>query len=522
MKKRLYIFTLIGFVALNACGPTYVVQRPAPPPPPPVAEPAPPPPPAPEPEPEGSYQSFYDDLSPYGQWIDDPRYGYVWLPDVGPDFKPYATNGHWVYTEDGWTWASDYQWGWAAFHYGRWFFSNGYGWMWVPGNEWAPAWVTWRNSNDYYGWAPMEPGVNVDYAYGGGYNPPSHYWCFVPHQYVSSPYVRNYYVNESRNVTIINQTTVINNTTIINNNVHTRNVNYGRGPDPYEVGRYTNTNIRPMPIRTINRPGQQVNNNAMVIYRPRINEASRNNAGSFGSARPAPNRAIRLDNARPVNTTVYENNRPGSRPVSGFPNRPAQQPAQPVGRPFQQPAQPFQQQPAQPVNQPVTRPFVPGRPATQQPAQQPVQQPSQPVQQPANPVNRPDRPWGRPFQQPAQQPAQQSSQPVQQPAQPVGRPFQQPAQPVQQSPAQPVNQPVTRPFMPTRPVAQPATQPVQQQTARPIQQQPQPVNRPAYMRPYAPAQQPPAAQPQARPVTRTVTPPPSKPDEDKNTRPTRQ
>jgi hypothetical protein len=227
MKKHLYIFTLIGFVAaLNACGPTYVVQQPNPPSPPPVVEPAPPPPP--EPEPVGSYQSFYDDLSPYGQWIDDPRYGYVWLPDVGPDFKPYATNGHWVYTDDGWTWASDYQWGWAAFHYGRWFFSNGYGWMWVPGNEWAPAWVTWRNSNDYYGWAPMEPGVNVDYAYGGGYNPPAHYWCFVPHQYVSSPYVRNYYVNESRNVTIINQTTIINNTTIVNNGVgvRTRNVNW--------------------------------------------------------------------------------------------------------------------------------------------------------------------------------------------------------------------------------------------------------------------------------------------------------
>src|SRR4051794_756129 len=123
MKKHLYTLTILGLVALTACGPTYVVQQPAPRPP--AAEPMPPPPPPPpvtEADPEASYQNFYDDLSPYGQWVEDPNCGYVWLPDVTPDFKPYATNGHWVYTEDGWTWASDYAWGWAAFHYGRWFF----------------------------------------------------------------------------------------------------------------------------------------------------------------------------------------------------------------------------------------------------------------------------------------------------------------------------------------------------------------------------------------------------------------
>jgi hypothetical protein len=29
-----------------------------------------------------SLQSFYDELSPYGTWIQDPQYGYVWRPDV--------------------------------------------------------------------------------------------------------------------------------------------------------------------------------------------------------------------------------------------------------------------------------------------------------------------------------------------------------------------------------------------------------------------------------------------------------
>ena len=117
-----------------------------------------------------SYQTFYDNLSPYGQWIDYPNYGYVWQPSVGSDFRPYGTNGHWVYTDMGWTWASDYSWGWATFHYGRWFYDNTYGWLWVPGYDWAPAWVSWRSSNDYYGWAPLMPNISFGISFGS-YNP---------------------------------------------------------------------------------------------------------------------------------------------------------------------------------------------------------------------------------------------------------------------------------------------------------------------------------------------------------------
>src|SRR5258708_26993072 len=92
-----------------------------------------------------TYQDFYDDLSPYGQWIDYPDYGYVWSPNAGPDFRPYNTNGHWVWAEDyGWTWASDYEWGWAPFHYGRWFYDDNNGWLWIPRYEGAPAWAEWR------------------------------------------------------------------------------------------------------------------------------------------------------------------------------------------------------------------------------------------------------------------------------------------------------------------------------------------------------------------------------------------
>ena len=93
--------------------------------------------------------TFYDRLTPYGNWI-WLQGQYVWVPrNVGPQWRPY-TVGRWVYTDRyGWMWSSREPFGWATYHYGRWGYSNRVGWFWVPGNRWAPAWVSWRQSNDY-------------------------------------------------------------------------------------------------------------------------------------------------------------------------------------------------------------------------------------------------------------------------------------------------------------------------------------------------------------------------------------
>src|SRR6185436_11642385 len=158
---------------------TYVVQRPEPqaytPPPPPepvYVQPAPPPPPpppvvvAPAPGPVviQTEADFYTPLSPYGEWVVVGGYGRCWRParvEVG--WRPY-TSGHWELTDAGWYWASDEPWGWATYHYGRWEMSAGYGWIWVPQTEWAPAWVSWRSGGGYVGWAPLPPRVSVSVA----------------------------------------------------------------------------------------------------------------------------------------------------------------------------------------------------------------------------------------------------------------------------------------------------------------------------------------------------------------------
>src|SRR5215831_12367521 len=108
-----------------------------------------------------SFDVFYQGLQSGGHWFDDPSYGYVWQPDVAVsdgNWRPYS-DGHWAYTDRGWTWISNEDFGWATYHYGRWARRSDTGWIWIPGSEWAPAWVSWREGSDHVGWAPLPPEV---------------------------------------------------------------------------------------------------------------------------------------------------------------------------------------------------------------------------------------------------------------------------------------------------------------------------------------------------------------------------
>ncbi|HEY5462346.1 MAG TPA: DUF6600 domain-containing protein [Hanamia sp.] len=257
-----------------------------------------------------SYQQFYNDLSPYGNWVNDPQYGYVWVPGIA-GFRPYSTNGNWVYTDYGWTWASNYNWGWAPFHYGRWVNDMSYGWMWIPGNEWAPAWVSWRGGGDYYGWAPLGPGMSVNISVG---SIPANNWTFVPNRYITSSRINDYYVTPSRNVTIINNTTIINNITVVNNS-RTR-PSYNSGPNATDVERYTNSKIRKINVVESNQPGSpQINNNSIRVYRPAIKQEPSTNI--------RPSRVIDRDQINRDNRT--NNNNQSVPPVREIPNNQAPQ-----------------------------------------------------------------------------------------------------------------------------------------------------------------------------------------------------
>lgn len=138
--------------------------------------------------------AYYDALSAYGKWLYSDKYGWVWVPDaavVGADFFPYATAGHWTYTDHGWLFVSDWSWGWAPFHYGRWYYGQR-GWTWVPGVVWGPAWVDWRSGDGYVGWAPLPP------PQPAGHGPVSSYWVFVRLKDLSAANIRPLLLSKER------------------------------------------------------------------------------------------------------------------------------------------------------------------------------------------------------------------------------------------------------------------------------------------------------------------------------------
>ena len=227
---------------------------------------------------DNSYQQFYNDLAPYGQWYQDPQYGFVWAPNAGSSFRPYYTNGNWAMTEYGNMWVSNYAWGWAPFHYGRWILSDYYGWIWIPGNEWGPAWVTWRQGGGYYGWAPMGPGISINISFGNNYYLPDPYWTFIPYNYMYNRSFQRYY-SPRRTRTIINNTTVINNTYIDNRTKNT----YVTGPRRSDVETRTGRKIDQYQVSSRDRAGAStIQGKSVTVYRPNIVNDNRSVAAPKG------------------------------------------------------------------------------------------------------------------------------------------------------------------------------------------------------------------------------------------------
>lgn len=179
---------------------------------------------------------FYTALDPYGDWDEVEGYGPVFLPREAQQdrkWRPYS-DGEWVRSEQGWTWRSNEPHGWATCHYGRWVRHVREGWMWVPGSEWAPAWVSWRKSETHIGWAPLPPeahsgrgfNASVDAYFDIGVRS----YNFVPRERFGAgrTYVGRI-VEPEKNVTIIQNTVNVTNITYRNSGNSTVIVN--EGPD---------------------------------------------------------------------------------------------------------------------------------------------------------------------------------------------------------------------------------------------------------------------------------------------------
>ena len=336
-----------------------------------------------------SFQSFYDNLAPYGQWIYDPQYGNVFVPYEDPSFRPY-TRGYWVMTEYGNTWVSEDPWGWACYHYGRWTFNSYYGWIWIPGYEWAPAWVSWRWGRGYSGWAPLGPGI---YA-GDGYYCPDTWWVFVEPRYMYAPRWHDYWEGPERNRYYVHRTQFMNNYEDAGSHNY-GHYNYNYGPRAEIVQRETHLPVQIYKVSNSGNPGTTaVGGNTVNMYRPSVDRNSVNTAKPaaviqaphpiVGKGEPAP----RQVNSNTVPTFRQEHPTVAQPPVRNNPPVPQhgnyQQPQPPVHNNQPEPQHNNPAPPAPPIhNQPepqrYNNPAPPQPPVHNQPEPQRYNNPAPPA-----------------------------------------------------------------------------------------------------------------------------------------------
>lgn len=186
-------------------------------------------------------RDFERPLAEQGRWLDTPEFGRVWQPHDQPnEWRPYSSDGRWVYTSYGWTWESSQPWGWACYHYGNWVFQPRCGWVWVPGTVWAPAWVVWRECDDYVAWAPCPPPRGPRFFASFEYCDGVRYFDFVVverHNFCRpiSPVV---VIAPVHNVKIVNKTVNITKIKVVNKVA----VNYG--PQVTKVEQSTHQKVR--------------------------------------------------------------------------------------------------------------------------------------------------------------------------------------------------------------------------------------------------------------------------------------
>jgi hypothetical protein len=253
---------------------------------------APPPPETPvaavaAPEEPANVSYFYSSLAPYGTWVEIDDYGLCWQPTVvvsNPRWRPYCDSGRWIWSNQGWYWYSDYSWGWAPFHYGRWCDYPRLGWVWVPDTYWGPSWVSWRYSSSYCGWAPLPPachyrpgfgfsyyGSSYGFSFGFDFGLSYHHYNYIPVNRFCDRSPGLHVLRGDRALSVHRGTTVVNNYVVGNNNTI---INNGVGRDRIAAvtrGQVPTATVRETPTRGSTRREQIVNEgSSLAIVRPTL------------------------------------------------------------------------------------------------------------------------------------------------------------------------------------------------------------------------------------------------------------
>jgi uncharacterized protein DUF6600/FecR-like protein len=140
---------------------------------------------------------YSNDFDRYGSWGYDASYGNVWYPAVTVGWRPYY-NGYWSSVRPyGWTWVGYDRWAWPTHHYGRWGF-HGNRWFWVPGRQWAPAYVSWGVAPGYVSWCPLGFNNQPVFALSVGFGNFWTGWTAVPRSQFARHHVSQWAVAPDR------------------------------------------------------------------------------------------------------------------------------------------------------------------------------------------------------------------------------------------------------------------------------------------------------------------------------------
>jgi hypothetical protein len=156
------------------------------------------------------------------------------------------------------------------------------GWIWTPATVWGPAWVSWRYSEGYCGWAPLPPEafwapgigltfrgrhVSATFDFGLGF----HHYAFVSIGSFCDPHPYRHLVPRTQVVNVYRNTTVVNNYTVVNNTV----INRGVGRET--IARHSQAEIRQVKVQPASfatgadRASRlERRGNDLVAYRPQL------------------------------------------------------------------------------------------------------------------------------------------------------------------------------------------------------------------------------------------------------------
>lgn len=261
------------------------------------------------------YKVFYDELSSKGEWIEvsgkelglidgnldvardldnkesffsrmfgiktaaaesqvDAGVYFVWRPasDLAvsiasgepPVYIPYS-NGQWLYTDQGWYFKAPTPEEEITSHYGRWAYNDALGWVWVPGRVWSPAWVDWRENDNYVAWAPVPQYV---YLTGSTLDVPTiddNKYVIVEKKNFTEPQLFKYMYLENKNKVMIKEMKKIDGVMVINRTV------IDKGPEVSVIEKETGKTIQKVKVnKSDNRHDVKYSPESMTVYAPKL------------------------------------------------------------------------------------------------------------------------------------------------------------------------------------------------------------------------------------------------------------